>query len=119
MALLQPWPLPGVGHDLLRCRPHQAESGPRATKVGDGHRVCHRLLAGVRPRLHRPGAVVLLGRDQERDAALNLCPVRLYSRETEEVERLPGGEGVAGKILVLTPAAVLVLPAQEPVDFSL
>src|SRR5262249_10077054 len=72
--------------------------------------------AGVAARLHRPGAVFLLRRDEEGHAALDLGLVLGDARKAQEIQSLAGGVSIAGQILELTPTSVLVLPRQELAD---
>src|SRR5438552_1262675 len=65
---------------------------------------------------HGPRTVGSLGCNQERNGSLDLRPVVLHPRETEDVQCLPGGISVAGQVLDLTPTAVGVLPIEGLVD---
>src|SRR3954447_16980871 len=79
---------------LLRHGAHQAECCPGAAEVGNGDWIFRGLLPWMSPGSHRPGPFLLLVGDQKRHAPLDLRPVGLHSRQTQEVERLAGGVGI-------------------------
>src|SRR5438309_6319543 len=55
-----------------RHRAQQAERCPCAAEIGDGHRVRERRGARVGAGAHRPGPILPLVRDEERDSSVNL-----------------------------------------------
>src|SRR5262245_54798532 len=104
-------------HDFLfRHGAHQAERCPGAAEVGDWHQEIRRRDARMTATGHWPGAILLLPGYQERHGSPHLLPVVFHSGQVKHVERLPGGVSVTGSALELAPAAVLVLPAQEPLN---
>src|SRR5437764_6139442 len=101
------------------CRAHQAKRGPGAAEVGDGYDVRRWHDAWVSSADHWPGSIFLLAGGQERHSAANLLPVAFHPREAQHIQCLSGSVGVAGAVLELDPAAILVLPGEESIDLLL
>ena len=62
-----------------------------------------------------PGSIFLLAGGQERHSAANLLPVAFHPREAQHIQCFSGSVGVAGAVLELAPAAILVLPGEESI----
>src|SRR5262249_23473793 len=97
--------------------PRQAQDRPGVAGAGDRDQALTPLASGLdRARGHWPRAVVALRLDQEGVAARDHRLVGFDSSAGQCIKRLPGRPGIAGHVLRLAPAAVVVLAFFDPPD---
>src|SRR5262249_30823961 len=93
---------------------HQSQDGPGAPSTGNGDEALASFSSWFRrSRRHRPGTVLPLRLDQKGAPAGDDRVVRFDPRDSQGIERLPGGPAVAGHLARLAPAAVGELPLPD------